>query len=705
MPEQLPRLRDDLRISPLNDGGVDCYIVEDPLRNQFFKIGKREYLFLCRLSSATTLGDLAAETDEPETNVSEEEALSILQWLAAKQLLHNQNPETMQAIASAEENGAQKGLLSRLNIITFRIPLFNPDPFLNRIQPLLGWLAGPWFFAVWLILAVTAISTLLVKGSLFISESAGFFSPGNALFVTGIWIVLKLLHELSHALVCKRYGGGVYDFGILFILFIPLTYVNASTSWRFANHWQRLHVAVAGIYMELFVAWLAVLYWATHMGTPGGLIAHNTVLVAGVSSFLFNANPLMRFDGYFVLSDLTGIPNLYSRGLDSVHRAARKWWLGVETAPPGADYSSFVRMYGVGVYFWRFLVLFGLGFIASRMFSGWGLILTIIAAVGWIYHPIAGFFRKIPEYKAANPALLSHFAIRFIPAAVLCAVFLFGITWQKTITVPAVVFFEEQHVVRAEASGFVKELYVAPGKRVQKGEELLHLENPELEVNRTILGIEIEKLDLQKRAVHALGRYGELQILEEREKLLRARKRNMDADHKALTVLSPGDGVVVGRFLESRINTLVQKGEELFLVVDSDNKHLAASVAQDDITAFRELIKKDVTVDMREAELGTFGGQVEKIVPRASTELLHPSLAAPFGGPLNVRSGTGGRYQLFSPRFTVYISIPKKYRHSLRDGQQAGILLQGIRRSPASILWKSVRTWFLRREGVDESRI
>ncbi len=705
MPEQLPRLRDDLRISPLKEGGEECYIVEDPLRNQFFKIGLREYLLLCRLSSAASFADLVTSTDGSETDVNEDEVLSILQWLAAKQLLQNQKVETMQAIADAEEKAAQKGLLSRLNVITFRIPLFNPDPFLNRFQPLLGWLAGPWFFVLWLILGGMAIATLLVNGSLFVSESAGFFSPANALFVTTIWIILKLLHELSHALVCKRYGGGVYDFGILFILFIPLTYVNASTSWSFANRWQRLHVAVAGIYMELFVAWLAVLYWATHMGTAGGLIAHNTVLVAGVSSFLFNANPLMRFDGYFVLSDLTGIPNLYFRGLDSVHRAARKWWLGIDAGAQGGDYSLFVRMYGIGVYFWRFLVLFGLGFIASRMFSGWGLILTIIAAVGWIYHPVATFLKKIPEYKAANPSLLSHFSIRFVPVAVLCGIILFGISWQKNISVPAVVFFEEQRVVRAESSGFVKELYVSPGTLVAKGEELLLLENPELEMNRNILGIELEKIDLQKRAVHTRGRYGELQILEDREKLLRARKQNMDTDHDALRVLSPGDGVVVGRFLESRINTLVQKGEELFLVVDSENKHLVASVAQDDITVFRDLMKKDVEVDMRLAGLGTFRAQIDKIVPRASTELLHPSLAAPFGGPLDVRSGAGGRYQLFTPRFTVYIAIPKTYRHSLRDGQQATVLVQGIRRSPAAIFWKKVKTWFLKREGVDQSEI
>lgn len=699
MAESLPRLREDLRIIPHSEGNQDSYIIEDPLRNVFFKIGLREYRFLCRLHHIHTQADLCPQSTS-EHDLSEEESLSILRWLAAKQLLQNQQPEVMRAIESMEERAKKKGRLNRLNLITFRIPFFNPDPLLDRHLAWTSWLAGPLFLGLWLICGIIAMAVLLTNWSQFISESAGFFSPLNVLLVSVIWVLLKLLHELSHALACKRYGGGVYDFGVLFILFIPLTYVNASTSWSFATKWQRLHVAVAGIYIELFVAWLAIIYWATHIGTPGALIAHNTVIVAGISSLIFNANPLMRFDGYFVLSDLTSTPNLYFRGLDAVRKAAAKWWLGIEDTSQEHTHNIYIKLYGIGIFCWRFLILFSLGFAASKMLSGWGLLVTIGAAAGWLYQPVANFFAKIPDYRGQNPKFLSHLLTRISLVIVIGGCAIFGISWHKTITIPAVVLFEKQHVIRAEASGFIEELFVRPGDSVHNDDTLLLLVNDELATNKKVLELDLTEVDLQKRAVHAQGRYGELQILEGRREVIVAKLENVQEDDKALLLRSPGDGKVVGKAIGNRLGTMVRKGEELFLVVNPEHKHLVASVAQNDIAAIKEQLNGEVLVDMTGAGLGTFTGRIQKIIPTASTDLIHFSFAAPYGGPFDVRPGPKNTYQLYSPRFAVHISIPENVRHTLRDGQQAEIRLNGINRSVASLLWQNGKAWFLGRQGM-----
>lgn len=703
MSDSLPKIRDDLRITPFSEGGEDNYIIEDALRNTFYKIGLREYRFLCRLNQIKTLAELKGSNDSSLSDISEDEALSILQWLAAKQLLQNQSQETMEAIEVAERQARQKGRMSRLNILIFRLPLFNPDPLLDRCLPWINWLAGPIFLILWILTGLIAITVLLANWPQFISESAGFFSPTNVIIVGLIWISLKLLHELSHAITCKRYGGGVYEFGILFILFIPLTYVNATTSWGFATKWQRLHVAVAGIYMELFVAWAAAIYWVTHIGTPGAIIAHNTVLIAGVSSLLFNANPLMRFDGYFILSDLTSLPNLYFRGLNSVRTSARKWWLGINDTVQSKDESLFVRLYGIGVYCWRILVLFSLSYIASKMFSGGGLILALVAAIGWIYQPMANFFAKFPDYRLANPRVISHFLTRFILVTLLAGFGLFQISWHKSITVPAVVLFEEQHVIRAEASGFVQEVYVKPGDHVQKDDRLILLINEDLESDRKILALDLKKIELQKRTAHVQNNHSDLQILENRQNLLTAKKRNLDEDAQALLIRAPGSGRVVGKMIKNRLETMVHKGEEMFLVVKPEHKHLVASVDQNDITALREQLAEDVVIDIRGTGLDRFSGKIKKIVPQASKELIHFSLAAPFGGPFDVRSASNGTYQLFSPRFAVHIAIPQSIRHTLRDGQQAVIRVKGARRTPADIIWKNCKSWFLGRQGVKNS--
>ncbi len=694
MSEPIPRLRDDLKITLLEGSSTDTYVIEDPLRNSFYKIGGREYRFLCRLDSINN-GVMPSESE-----VSEEEATTILQWLGSKQLLQKQNEELMQSLENAEQQGRKKSLLARLNLISFRIPLFNPDPFLNYCNRYLGWLAGPVFFVVWLLAALLAVALLLSNGARFFSEGSGFFSPLNLLILTVVWVVLKFLHELSHALACKRYGGGVYELGVLFILFIPLTYVNASSSWSFSSRWQRIHVAVAGMYLELFVAWLAIIYWATHIGTVGGMLAHNTVLIAGVSSLLFNANPLMRFDGYYILSDITAIPNLYFRGLAAVRNSAMRFWLGIKGDKESQQPSLFVKAYGIGVYCWRILILFSLGYLASKMFSGWGLLITMLAAIGWLYQPLAGFIAKIPQYRTGNPSFASHLTIRLVLIGSVASLLLFGVSWKKSITIPAVVLFEEQFSIRAETSGFVKNVFVSPGDQVQEGEPLLLLENSGLQSLAQVMELETQIMEVEERQAHVQRKYGELQILEERQKVLAAQYANVEKDQKALTIVAPGSGVVVGEKLKNIVGTYISKGQELFLLVKPENKQLLASVSQDDVEAFLGNVGGQVVVDMRPSGLGKFTAVIEKVAPTASRSLLHFSLAANYGGPFNVKPSTDADHGLilFSPRFTVALQLPDKKKEELRSGQQARVLLAGTSRTPATILWKSIRGWFLNRQ-------
>lgn len=702
-----PRLRNDLKIVPLSEKGESVYIIEDPLSNTYYRIGQLEYRFLCFLDSG---GDPAGLPESVEDNdndaVTKEEAQKILQWLAAKQLLARQKPEVLQMVAENVQKEQHKNWLARFNFITFRLPLFNPDPLLNRCMLWIGWLAGPVFLAIWLIAGVAAVLSLMVHWPRFIGQGAGFFSFSNLCILALIWISLKVLHELSHALACRRYGGKVYEMGVLFILFIPLTYVNASSSWSFPTRWQRIHVAVSGMYMELFVAWIALLYWAAFPGTAGALIAHNTVIVAGISSLLFNANPLMRFDGYYVLSDMTGIPNLYFRGLDIVRQYAKKWWLGIPLPEAVTGYSLFVKLYGVAVYLWRVLVLLTLAYLASKMFSGWGILLAIIALISWTYQPVISFFANIPHYKAANSRYISHLLQRAGIVAVLGGVLLFGVDWQKSLRIPAVVLFEKQYAVRAATSGFVEEIFVTSGQRVTAGQKLVVLRNEELESQLKEINLELAIVDLQLRQSLSEGKVASLQILEERKAVLEEKKALFEKDKEALSIKAPGDGMVVKRKLNSLLGVWTDKGDEILQIVSPTHKHLVASVDQNDIDAFRGREGEIVQVDMEKSGKGMFQGRLEKVTPQASRKLPHYSLAAPFGGPFDVELQQGiqdrnSDYQLYSPRFQLYVSIPNTVIGDLLDGQYAVVVDRGIKRSPGAIIWRAVSSWFFARSNRD----
>jgi multidrug efflux pump subunit AcrA (membrane-fusion protein) len=346
------------------------------------------------------------------------------------------------------------------------------------------------------------------------------------------------------------------------------------------------------------------------------------------------------------------------------------------------------------------MILFSLGYVASKLFSGWGLLLTIVAAIGWMYQPVAGFIAKIPQYRMGNPSFASHLAIRLILVGGLASLLLFGISWKKNITIPAVILFEKQYSIRAESSGFIKEVLVRSGASVQKGETLILLENAALE-NRA-KGMEFEKqiLEIEERQAHVQRQYADLQILNERQNVLAAQYTNVEKDREALVIRAPGSGVVVGKELQSRIGTFVSKGQELLLIVKAVNKQLLASVSQDDAEIFLGKVGNPVLVDMRASGLGKFTAVIEKVAPTASRKLLHFSLAATYGGPFDVRPGTGLEQELvlFSPRFTVTVQLPEKVKQTLRSGQQALVVISACSRTPGSILWEVIQDWFSGRQ-------
>ena len=693
----LPQLRDDLKITPLSGAEQGLYVIEDPLRNVFFRIGAREYRFLCRLEGTALMEDFDEGNGTGE-DLSKEEALTLLKWLGAKQLLKNLDPKTLQQIDQAEQQARKKARgLARYNPIIFRVPLFNPDPLLTKLMPWIGWLAGPLFLVVWMVLGLVAVILLFTNWDQFLYQSRTFFSPANLLIIGLIWIVLKVVHELGHSVACRRHGGRVYEVGVLFILFIPLTYVNGTSSWSFPNRWQRIQVGTAGMFMELFAAWCALIYWALHMDSPAGLIAHHTVLVAGVSSLLFNANPLMRFDGYYILSDLVKVPNLYFRGLADVRRIIDRLFFGIDP-PTGSDGSHpLITFYGFAVYFWRILVLVTLSILAMSLFGGWGLVLAVVAIGGWLYQSVSTMGARINAHRQQDSQVIGRFLLRIGLLGGLCMFLLFGLNYRENLSSPAVVSFEEQESLRAEAPGFIERIMVDSGDSVEAGQLLVVLTNDELEAELKDLQAQLAIAELKKRQADVRGERATAQVVGEQIEVLREKEHNLTADQQALNIAAPSSGMVVGE-LDSRIGTFVHRGEELLQIIGPDDKQLVAAVNQNDIVALRSAKPVEVTVDMRTSGLGTFRTHITDISPTASSALTHFSLAAPFGGPLDVKAAQdrddSDAYEYFLPHFSVSLALPDEIKSLSRSGQQALIFFKGVEKPPVAHLWQRIRNWF-----------
>ena len=697
----LPRLRRDLIFTPVRESGATLYVIEDPVRHLFYRVGREEYALIIFLNQADSLENLLERTAaESDVLFTTEQAQVVFSWLASRQLLQTDTAEPLLAAVAQERKMLGLRRFSRLNLISFKLPLGNPDPLLQRCT-FLSWFTGLPFFLLWVFLGLAALNTLSSQWQAFSSQTTGFFGTENLARIWLIWFGLKLIHELFHALACYRYGGRIYEAGILLILFIPLTYVNATSSWRFPSRWQRIHVAVAGMYIELGIAFAALQLWSWSPESPAGFIAHNTVIIAGVSSLLFNANPLMRFDGYYLLSDLTGQPNLYQQGLAAIASLFSRFFLGLPSSTPPAH--PLIALYGAAVHAWRLLVLVSLGFLASRLAGGLGILITLGAVLVWLGLPLHSFIKRWPGHRERNPAVAGRLITRLGLVLILLVAALQLIGWEQRIEAPAVVEYEQQHSVRTRTSGFVSDIRIKDGDRVSAGQVLLVLVNSELDHSHRQMRLQLKQLGLKSRLAQSTGKIGDAQILRDQEHTLLTELQAVEEDIADLTITAPGDGICISGNLAALEGTYLFRGQEVLWIVSLDRKKLTGLAAQNDIEGFRRLVGQSISVDMGASGTGSFQGLLNRIAPQMTTSLFHPALGAIYGGPLDVRQavttpqGQGLeqqlRYELFAPRFILHVDIPETIRPQLIAGQLAILTTRGGRVTLGDKVWQTIRSW------------
>ena len=378
-----PALRSDLIFTPCG-GDIPYYSVEDPLRGKFYRVGLAEYTLISLLDGRRTLEEVvhqAASLLRSEA-FTEMETAAVVRWLHDAQLLEARGA-TMDAPPPAEQNVTSR--LARRNPLVIRIPLVHPQDWFVRLEPVCSWLFSPWFVLCWGVIASSAVTCLIVQYERLVADGREIFYLDRGLWLGACWLALKLIHETAHGLACTRYGGSVRQAGVILVLFVPLAYVDVTSSWRFSSTWRRIVVAAAGMYVELVAATVAALVWC--FTSPGTLndLCFNLLFMAGVGTLLFNANPLMRFDGYYILSDLLGLPNLAGLGRMGLADLARRWLLGLPSRRLHLTRRErlFVTGYGLASWGWNLMVAASLIVGATLLLHGAGSVLAVAAVVLW----------------------------------------------------------------------------------------------------------------------------------------------------------------------------------------------------------------------------------------------------------------------------------------------------------------------------------
>jgi putative peptide zinc metalloprotease protein len=320
--QRKPKLRDHTSVHRHRYRGSVWYVVQDHATGRVHRLSPAGYMIVAAMDGVRTVDELWLEAGSHlgEETPSQSEIIQLLADLNASDLLQTEVTPDSGDLEERAARARRSGWLGKvLYPLALRIPLWHPDGFFERTRPLARWLFGLPGALMWLLAVLPALLLAAQHWQeLGADASDRILAADNLLPLALVYLVLKALHEFGHGFAVKAFGGAVHEFGLMLLVFAPLPYVDASAASGFRSKWHRAFVGAAGMIVEAFFAALALYVWlAVETGLVRAL-AFDAMVVAGVSTLVFNGNPLLRYDGYYVLADLLEIPNL-------ARRATRYW--------------------------------------------------------------------------------------------------------------------------------------------------------------------------------------------------------------------------------------------------------------------------------------------------------------------------------------------------------------------------------------------
>lgn len=498
-------LRRDLDITRQVMHGKPCYVLRDGISFQSHSLSARDYHIVLALRTSRTVGEAFKElvNQEKLKPEREDEFYQFVVGMHQRGLLQLPTEDPERLYARLKKTQSFSLTRSFMQLISLKVPMGNPDRWLDQVLPFTRFLFRPWFVAMWAIAVLACIAIIAGDFARFQQPWESLLAVRNVVLTLVLVLVLKVWHELGHALSCKYFGGSVPEWGSILIVGTPCAYVDTSAAWGFHKRFDRIAVNLAGIYFESLAAIAAVIIW---MSTEPGLIhaaAHQTILIATVVTFLFNLNPLMKFDGYYVLSDWLGLPNLKQLA----DRAALGWVKQCSLGMPA-------RTVGRTIWEHRGLVTFGLASAVYKTTVIAGLFVVIAyrlpmvglaAGAAYVAASVLPWGIKVTSYLWMSRETAEHrvravtawFALFCMPLSITI------IPWSDTIHAKGVIKPEHSSIVRAMTPGFLDQVHVKPGDHVDQASLLCSLVNPDISLLASRQECETQGADV--RRVASLG--------------------------------------------------------------------------------------------------------------------------------------------------------------------------------------------------------
>lgn len=693
------RLRKDLDIEAQKYEGRTFFVVKDPVSLRYYRLKEHEHFLLQFLDGKHTLQDAQKSYEErfrPD-RLRLEDLEAFAQQLLMAGLAQNESPKSGKQLYDRHKKRKTKEFFQTFtNILYIKLPIFDPDQLLGHMTKYFSWIFTMWWFLVSLCIMGAAVMLVTTHFDTFRNKLPNyyefFFSFRTLIYLWMALGIVKVIHEFGHGLSCKKFGGEVHEMGMLFLCFSPALYANVSDAWTLPNKWHRIIISAAGIYVELIIAAFATFLWWNSPNDPFiNNLALCIMIVCSVSTVVFNANPLMRYDGYYALADWLEIPNLRERSNRFLKNLVLEFCFGVEVPPE--PYMALPRKtlfitYAIFSYIYRWVVTFTILYFMYSFLKPYklevisaGLTFASVASmIGWpAYRFFKGIIRRgrLPDMNRARTIV-----------TMICLLFVLGFIFLVPVPVNRL-----KHtglvVPRPESTdrlfvtvpGILHNIKVRPGQFVVKGEELAVFVNDAVETKLSTAQADLESNTKYHNTLLVLkdrnnDRTEESRIEQEISKTARARDMaSIDVEslrkirREKLTLYASRSGVVgmapkpedIGKtFVDDPNNPIISIYEPSNLslcvpMIPSEFNQLRENILQPD--KWKNPWSPDITIRVQGSDSRTWKGTIRHLPPSEAKEV-PAALSSRAGGPVPVKATENpNQLQPQTQQFLVYVDI------------------------------------------------
>ncbi len=709
-----PRLAPHAQVIRQSFGNRVVYIVEDPAAGHFYRLSESAYHFLGLLDGRTTVDEAweAASVQLGDMAPTQRECVDLLGKLQLFGLLVGDLPLSAEMIAERQLLARKQDLQRRTGKgMAFLIPLLNPERFLEAISPALRAIFSRVGLALWSVLILIGIGCLFAGRRELGSQFNQLLDPGNLAWLAVLLVVIRAWHEFGHACACKAMGGRCTEIGIMLVAYtLPFPYCDATSAWRFPEVYRRVVVAAGGVLFELASAAVAAVLWSI---TEPGLVktlAFNTIVISGITTLVFNLNPLLRYDGYYILSDILGSPNLQTRSTELWRFIIEKFAFRVRAPKPptlaSTNEAIILLVYGLLSWPYRLFITFSMVALIGGRYLSLGLAIAGVLFTMWFVWPLI----KGVHYLLTSPRLLGRRGRAFgVVGAVLAVLVLLlaVIPFPASGIAAGMVEAAAREPVRALESGFFDKILVKVGDQVEKDQPLIVMHSTEIEADVAVAKAKLEaaqaELDAVSTTTPAKREIARLKVEQATRDLEQASKAL-----ERLTVRAPISGILhaeggqIG--LDHSVGRYVRRGE-LFAEVLSPDRLVIKALLSDREQAYvfrgppETWSSVPASARLRGDPGRTIPAKVLRVNPAASTRLSVRPAAAQVGGDVQLDPTDKDQSRTLVPQFVVEVvpEVEGTRPAALRPGQFARVRLSAPSEPLVSQWWRRGRQYLAAR--------